>query len=46
MFKIKDMNNQPKRIEDYKPGATKAQVFKALCIAATTQVKPDSKKPF
>jgi len=47
MSKIKDTGKEPERLEYYQPGATKSQVFGALRIVATTEVKskPSSKKP-
>ena len=41
------IDDSPTKLENCEPGATKTQVFEALRIVATTEVKskPDSKKP-
>lgn len=41
------INRTSLKLELQNPGATKAQVFEALRIAATTQIKskPETKKP-
>jgi len=39
-----DLNKQPQRLEDYKPGATKSEVFEALRIVALTKSKKVAKK--
>lgn len=40
MSKSKKTDKEPTKLEECQPGATKAQVFEALRIIATTEVKP------
>jgi len=38
-----DKKHQPKKLEDYGPGATKAEVLEALSIVAQAPIKQKSK---